>query len=202
MELRELIYAYTKEKNLLVGLVMVGLIVSLIAYLLPAKYISTGALIVTRNTQGSDDFFTYEGYYAQEAASLYTPTVEALTDSIDVRKRALDKMGVEATQYNLRRLNRNSKVKRDGNQLIVLEVKDYDEDISTTKWHAVAESLIEVSLAANKRNDPDLSISKISSIPITKKAYRSVWIYLLTGGTGGLFFGLLKVSFNEYFKRS
>jgi capsular polysaccharide biosynthesis protein len=202
MELKELINAYTKERNLIVGLVMVGLILSLVVYLLPAKYVSSGSLIVTRNTQRSDEYFTYEGYYAQQTASEYTGTVEPLLEGLDVRKKALEKIGVEADQYNLRKLRKDTKVKRDGNQLLILEVKDHDKEIAAEKWNAIAESLIEVSAVSNKKSDPDLNIVMISSVPITKMVYRSIWIYLMTGIFSGLLFGVIKVSFSEYLTRS
>jgi uncharacterized protein involved in exopolysaccharide biosynthesis len=202
MEIKELISAYTKEKNLLVGLLMVGLIISLIAYLLPTKYISTGSLIVTRNTQGSDDYFTYEGYYAQQTARFYTDAAESLLESEDVRKKALEKIGIEPDKFSLRKLKKDIRTKRDNNQVLILETKDYEENMAATKWHAVAESLIELSISANKENDPDLNIVKISAIPITKQAYKSVWVYLLVGAAGGLLFGLVKVSYSEYLKKS
>ena len=201
MELKELINIYTKEKNLIVGLMFIGLIVATVVYMLPEKYVTDGSFIVTRNTQKSGDFFTYEGYYAQQTAVGYANTVEPLMLSVDVMKKALETIGVAPTLTNLRKLEKDTRVSREGAQLINLRVKDNNPEISRQRWDAIAQSAIDLSKDSNSRNgDSELNIISISQEPITKQVYRSLYVYLATGLLVGLFFGIAKVSSDRYLK--
>jgi capsular polysaccharide biosynthesis protein len=200
MELRDIIKKFKKHRQTLILSVIAGSVVGMLFSLIPAKYISSGSLYIKRSVEPSNVFFTYEGYYAQQAAQSYTNSLVALIESQDVKKVTLENMGVTATDKNLRKLDKAVKVKKSGPQVVTVSVRDQNFEHSQKLWLTLTQSVIEASKRLNENGDKNISVDTISNAPIIKETYRSLPIFSLAGVMFGLSAGLLIISLKEYLK--
>jgi len=88
---KKIIKTIEKNRLLLITATFIGLVLGIIFYFLPSKYISSGSFYVSKKTDKSLDFFTYEGYYAQQSAITYADSVITLAKSVDIKKDVLEK---------------------------------------------------------------------------------------------------------------
>ena len=114
MELKKITKTIEKNKFFLITASFIGLILGIIFYFLPSKYISSGSFYVSKKTDNSLEFFTYEGYYAQQSAITYADSVVNLAKSVDIKKDVLEKMNQPINEKNLRELNKSIKIKKAG----------------------------------------------------------------------------------------
>lgn len=198
MELKRLIKAISKNKKTLIKYGIAGLVLGIAAYFWPAKYITTGSFYVKRGVDTSIDFFTYEGYYAQQAALAYTNTVIALFDSVDIQSKALAETGIPVNEKTLQKAARNTRVKKSGPQIVTLTVKGKTENESIVLWAALAKETTQAITRINSDGDPRISISEVAEKPVTKKEYKSLAINIPAGILAGLVLGLAVISLKEY----
>jgi len=200
MELKKIIKTIEKNRPLLITATFIGLVLGIIFYFLPSKYISSGSFYVSKKTDKSLDFFTYEGYYAQQSAITYTDSVITLAKSVDIKKDVLEKMNQLINEKNLRELNKSIKIKKAGPQIISLEIKGRTYELAEETWTKFSESLIKKSEEMNENSDEKLVVNTVSEKPLTRKAYRSPWAFGATGVLAGLALGILVMCGKEYFK--
>jgi len=180
--------------------VFVGAVSGVGVFLLPEKYITTGSFYVKRAPQDSGEFFTYEGYYGQQASLAYTNTVFALLESIDLESMALKKLGAPVDELTLRKLHKKISVKKSGPQLISLTVKDLSPNESKKVWNALSDALLETTNKINFDGDTALSISQVSPEPVVKKAYNNLVLTVLIGVSFGFATSVFVLSLKEYTK--
>ncbi|HQK41809.1 MAG TPA: hypothetical protein PKV39_02345 [bacterium] len=200
MELKKIIKTIEKNRPLLITATFIGLVLGIIFYFLPSKYISSGSFYVSKKTDKSLDFFTYEGYYAQQSAITYADSVITLAKSVDIKKDVLEKMNRPINEKNLRELNKSIKIKKAGPQIISLEIKGRTYELAEETWTKFSESLIKKSEEMNENSDEKLVVNTVSEKPLTRKAYRSPWAFGATGVLAGLALGILVMCGKEYFK--
>ena len=200
MELREIIKKIKKNRKIVITSILGGLLLGILFYTLPSRYISSGSLYVKRSIEPSEVFFTYEGYYAQQSAQSYTNSFVALVESPDIQKKTLESIGTPITDKNLRKLNRLVKVKKMGPQVISVKVIDKDYDYSEKVWVALTKSVIETSKELNESGDKNISVSTISEKPLVEETYKSIYLYSLAGTMLGLSIGCLYICIKEYIK--
>ena len=200
MELKQITKTIEKNRFLLITATFIGLILGIIFYFLPSKYISSGSFYISKKTDNSLEFFTYEGYYAQQSAITYADSVVTLAKSVDIKKDVLEKMSQPINEKNLRELNKSIKIKKAGPQIISLEIKGRTYELAEETWTKFSESLIKKSDEMNKNSDEKLVVNTVSEKPLTRKAYRSPWAFGATGVLAGLALGILVMCGKEYFK--
>lgn len=200
MELKEIKKILSKNKLSLTIVTFIGLILGLVLYYLPAKYISSGSFYVGREIDRSDEFFSYEGYYAQQTAVTYTNSVISLAESLDIKKAVLDEMGIPYNNESVRTLGRALKIKKSGPQTINIVAKHSNRDTSETMFKSISKALIETSENLNREGDSSLFIRQVSTEPLVKETYKSFYIYSLAGILSGLIVGLFYLCLREYFK--
>lgn len=201
MELKRLIGMF-KEYILSIALVsfIFGFAGIVLFYVLPPCYKAAGSLYVTREIEDTTlNYFTYEGYYAQQTAKSHTETVMGMLESIDMRKRALEKQQILVTEETLREASRNIQVKTPAPQMVVLEVGGKNPVEARTFWMALASETISAAKKLNESGDPNLEIIALDNFPVVYKTFRSVYVNLGVGLLFGIFVSLAVVSFKEYF---
>jgi capsular polysaccharide biosynthesis protein len=198
MELKDLFKVIKKHKNVLLSFAVLGVILGALVYSLPTKYISTGSLYIKRAADTSTNFFTYEGYYSQQTALSYTSTVVGLLESVDIQSKALNKLNIPVDETTLRKYARYIKVKKSSPQIVELTVKGNSVESSKNLWEAVANEAVVVTQQLNANGDNKLDVSKISSQPVVKREYKSLWINIPAGILLALGLGVFIVSLKEY----
>lgn len=200
MELREIIKKIKRNRRLVYTSILGGILLGIVIYTLPSRYISSGSLYVKRSIEPSKDFFTYEGYYAQQSAQSYTNSFVALVESQDIQKKTLESIGTPITDKNLRKLDRMIKVKKTGPQVILVKVTDKDYNYSEKVWVSLTKSVIETSKVLNDNGDKNISVSTVSEKPLIKETYKSPYTFSIVGMVIGLSTGCLCICVKEYIK--
>lgn len=198
MELADIIKILRKKRKKIVFIVIVGFLLGVIFSFYPKKFISSGSIYVKRLTNINREYFTYEGYYAQQTAQAYTNSVVALLESPDMKKKLLQLMGIPENERNLRMIGHEISIKKTGPQIILVSVKDKNYDTSVGVWDKTVNSLIEISNNINKGGDENLGISLVSERPSTKESYRSLLLFGVVGSLVSFIFSLSLICIKEY----
>lgn len=94
MELKEIVELLRKEwKSLVASTLICAVVAIVVTYFLPTKYSSrVDVYVKRRDTQESESYYTYDGYYATQASVQYTDTVTGLFQSIQILRNVADKV--------------------------------------------------------------------------------------------------------------
>jgi len=204
MELKEIISFGKKNiKVLLASMVFMGTIGVLAYYFLPLKHYATGSLFIRRSIYPySENHFTYEGYYGQQAAMFYANSVIGLIESEDIRAQVLNTLEVPVNEKTLRKYERKVRTIKSGPQLIGLVVKEESPQKAEELWQAVADSTINTMNNISRVNDPFVGVIKVSEKPIVREGYRDLAVYVLVGIGLGLILPVSYLALFNYFKSS
>lgn len=154
---------------------LLGVIASLASLVLPNQFTATGTLFIARKAQEtSEDFFTYEGSYAQQNASSYASAFLSLLQSPSNIEQA-------QTGLDTKKVLRLIKAKKEGNQVIIFSVKASSAKQAKEMWAKIVNSAITTHKDSLEKFDPQLSILIIPTSPVILKTYPS-WekIFLMT----------------------
>jgi len=172
------------------------------AYYFPNSFIASGSFFVTRTVDdNSGDYFAYEGYYAQQTAFSHSDTVLGLFNSVNVRKNALEGLGIVVNETSLRKFNRSIRVKKDSPQVITLNIKGKNISEAGSGWVALSKAVLNVHEVLNQKGDSRLSLSMVETIPVVHKAYRSILLNLIVGILFGTFISVTCVVFAGYVRK-
>lgn len=199
MELREiLMFLISRWKALLIFCLVFGICGILAFYYLPQKVSVTGTLYVTRTVDSSKDFFTYDGYYAQQTASAYSQSLIGLIESPALQTKVMNSLNIDLNPTNLRKLSQNISVKKVSNQVIGLTVKGNNQEDALTKWKTVKDTVITLSTELTTQSDSGLKVISISDSGIVVPSFYSLGLYWLISSLFGLFTGVLVLALKEY----
>lgn len=203
MELRTLIDFYKTRKLALFLGTIAGTSLGALLYFLPFSFSSTGSFYIKRAAEpGARLYFTYDGYYSQQTALTYTNTVIALLESDDLRKKALEKMGVPITTESLNSFEHKIGVTKAGPQLITLTTKGGSTKDARDLWIALSTVLTETTDYINKTGDPALSVSKVADEPVLKRNFSSALADIGGGSLFGLGFTTSVLALGKYLTTS
>jgi capsular polysaccharide biosynthesis protein len=191
-------------------ILLAGLLGSLLGvsvhYLTPAKNIASGSLYITRNIALSplqlapDSFFSYEGYYAQQNAALYSATVTALLESTDLKAAVLRDAGLPVTERNLRQLSRAISVRKPSPQLISVSVLDVlPLGLTAEKsWDLLVLNIQQTHTRINLEGDSELAVVAVIEEPVVKSIYKNIYLNIIVGFVLGKILAVLFLSFASY----
>lgn len=199
MELKDLVKVFKKHKRDIFIILVIGTILGIGYYYTPKKYYTTGSVYITRRTEGGpEEYFKYEGYYSQQAASAYTENVISTLQSVDLQSQLLANMKVDVTRVNLLKLKKSVIVKRSSPQLITITIKGNAPDKTLETWNDLVNITTSKLEGINTSyGDGSLKISKMSE-PITTQNYYPIYICVGTGMGLGLLSYILLLIFKNY----
>ena len=201
MELKYLIKTLKKQSRLLtISTLVFGVIGFLFFYFFPTVYKATGSFYVSRGVaEVSQLDFTYEGYYAQQAGTKYTGTLIGLLESVDIRKVALDNLGIPVTETTLREASRNIRAKKAAPQLVTLTTKALSPELAERFWITLSEAVVESSDKLNETaGDPMLTVIPVGEGPIVHEGFNDLFVSVTVGVLFGLLVGSFIAAFKEY----
>jgi capsular polysaccharide biosynthesis protein len=201
MELKDILKILNKRRAEIGLFVLCGSFLGLAASFLPGKFKTELSYFVGRAAdKPSTEFFTYEGFYAQQTAQSFTNTAVALLESQNLKRSVLGELELPVTDNNIRKLTKSYRVTKNGPQVITLTVADYDYDKSLNTFTAISEKFLEAGEKVSSGSDENISVTPLSDEPVVRQEQRP-FIYFVTGGLlFGLALSLLKLAFKEYIK--
>lgn len=201
-ELKDYLFLFQKHARLILGGALIIAVVTVaLSYFLPPYYEASASLYVARKIEDEgEEYFTYEGFYAQQTAERYTETVVGLLTSEDVVRQALRKVGKSDDSKSVKNVLRKVKARRIAPQLVSLKVRWGSVGEAQDLWKALSGSTIEATTALNRAGDEQLSISPLETEPLVKDKKPLLWLNGLIGFLGGMVVFTAISSLVEYLK--
>ena len=196
MELKDLIKLLNKHfKTALVCALVIGVVSFVCASLIKPRYKASTTLFVTRSVEKSSSYFTYEGFYSIQTAEKFTDTVVGLLKSVDVKRLALESVGLSFDPKSLARLEKGLLVKKASGQLVTVSITDKSESYAKNLLLELSKETVRSAQEINRNGDTNISVSFVSggggeeSVIVVKKDLNA---YVVGAGFFALsFFGVL-----------
>jgi len=204
VELRELEQLLKQNINKILLITFMGGLVGVIAYfVIPIKYLASGSFYISRHVDDNGEkYFEYEGYYGQQTAQAYTSNFIGMLDSIDVKSTALNTLAIKPTEESLRKISRDTKVKKVSPQIISLVVTGNSSEEAKLKWNSIANAALAQANELNQKGDASIVISKLNNFPdpITKTEFRKIYVNALIGIGLGFIAALIIFTYKRYYE--
>lgn len=170
---------------------------------IPTAFRASLNLYVSRQTQvTSDKFYTFDGYYSQQAAERYTQTVAAFLKSDETLRASAQGLGFPASEAQLKNLRAAVRVREEAPQLVSLSVTRSNSEDATNLARAVARTVIEKLTRLNRSGDSSLTIDLVETAPLLEVLTPQPVLNALVAFCLGIFLALLAVSLRFYFREN
>ncbi len=202
MELREYVRIIRRSLPLLVILAAAfGLLAFLVSQNLPTTYTASLTLYVKRQaTEASADYYTFDGYYSQQAAEKFTETVVGFLESKDILLASAKLADLPTDQESLGQLESSIKIKQVAPQLVTLQVEQADGEEAKKFCTALAQATTERINLLNQTGDKAISVDLLNSEPLVEKNTPKIVLNSLVGILVGTLLAFLYAFLKEYFK--
>jgi capsular polysaccharide biosynthesis protein len=203
MELKDLI-KFTQRQQiplLSVGLIffILGIFVSL---KLPAKFIAKSDIFVYKNTAPeSSTFFTFEGFYANQAAKEFTDTAGGILESEGLVQKTLTSLGREGSSSEVDNVLRGLEVQKVSPNLLKVSLsRPTSEEARLLSGALITSAQDEVLNLTTTDGQEPFTLSVITDEPLIEPSSPPVLLNGLVAALAGVGLALLILSFREYLK--
>ncbi len=193
MELIEYLrHLYRYKIWLLVGVIIGGLVGGILANSAKDQYQAATSLYIQRKTEApNSQYFTYEGFYAQQTAVNFTDTAIKLLMTDEIISEAAKLAGYEKTPQQIGALKGSIVVKKDAPQLITVRITQPSRDQADNLATGLSQAIKQRTIDLNQYGDSSLSIEQVESTPLVNLVRPSVVIYTVIGAFVGLIFAMM-----------
>lgn len=200
-ELRELLKIIKRFRYFILIPVIAGIVGGLVAaYLTPELFQASSTIYVYRTQESnSDKFYTYEGYYSQQASIAYTDVVIGLLKTEDLARLALEKAHLDST--NPQSLLKSLNVKKVAPQLINIVVRKPSADEARELLVSLAAATSERTRDLNQEPNRGVIVRLVNNEPLIEKTSHPYLLYTAIGLLAGLAIGFGSVFTITYLKR-
>ncbi len=200
MDLRDYLKFLKRYYRLICAVTFIFIIIGfLYSYLSTTMYRSSTTLIVRREAVDTNpNYFTYEGYYAQQTAQEYADTVVGFLESEDVAMHTLNIAGLTSGTKQVKMLNTLIDVKKTAPNLITLTLDWEDSETSAKLLNALVSSTKKRSQELNDKGDQAIHVDPIATEPIVEKREPRYFLNSLVLGLSGSLLTIFSLSFYLY----
>lgn len=204
MELREYLQIIKKNLPLLIVLpAVLGGLAAWVSQQLPETYTASLTLYVKRQaTEPSTDYYTFDGYYSQQAAEKFTETVVGFLKSKDILLASAKLADLPVDQESLEQLENSIKVRQEAPQLVSLKVTQEEATTAKKFCTALAQATTERINLLNQTGDKAISVDLLNPEPLLVKNDPRLVLNTLVGLLSGALLGFLYIFLKEYFAES
>lgn len=202
MELREAVgLARDYFRVVLLGGAFLSLAAVLISLVLPKTYKASLTLYVQQQPQSSPgEFYSYDGYYAQQTAERFTRTVAGLLQDPGIVKTAAEKSGYPTDQRSLRAFSRAIKVRETAPQLVFLSVFKESSPSARKLVAALSAAAIQKVEILNKEGGGRLRVSPLDQEPLWEEQVSYPLLNGLVAFLAGVVLSLLGIALVRYLR--
>lgn len=191
-------------RRLVFLLVITSLIAAGAALLLgvrqPTRYQSSISFAVNRIHQGGTENYEYDGYYAIQAADLFSQTVVSWFSTPSVLLEVYERAGVSADGDSLTALTQRFKTKKYAAQNIVVTFTEESRERAEKVAAAVTETMQIRSSKLNQTADARALFEIVGSKPVVVTSAANLPALALAGALGGFLAALSLISLTAYLK--
>lgn len=199
MEFRDSVSMFIRRKKLAIGIV--ALVIAgayLWAYLQPVRYATSMSLSVNSINQQQTADYQFDGYYALQAADLFSQTVVSWLQTPSVLVEISERAGTTIPVTSMRSLTSRFKTKKYSSQNIVVTFAASSEDEGKRLAAAVTEVITARAQKVNRTTNNQALFELDASPPVIVRAEPDA---VLIGGVSlfvGIVLALFLVPFVEY----
>lgn len=187
------------------AIVLVGAITGILALLISLRLQPTYHAVLSVYVQkipeqpaGGD--FTFDGFYAQQAAESYTDTVVGLFESPAIYVRALQIADRDSEASAVEQVKQQTRIQKVAPRLIDLEVRSYEREeariLAQSLFKAVSNRLDELTLEDSA--NLNMKINAVNDEPLISLAQPRVILNTVVGVLVGIFIATTALLLKEY----
>lgn len=185
---------------LMIVTLVAGLAALLFAVRQPVKYETSISFAANRINQGPTNTYEYDGYYAIQAADLFSQTVVSWFSTPSVLKEVYERAGVETQQRTLNDLTGRFSTKKYAAQNIVVTFGEASEARAKEIAQAVIETMQARAAALNQASDKKALFELVGTKPLIVPTKQNVLLTTLAGLLAGFLVALSVVSLVAYLR--
>ncbi len=178
---------------------LLGIGACVVSSRLPTRYQATVTLFVRKEPESAQEYYTYDGYYAQKVAEEYADTVVGLLESEGVRRRAGEEKWGEPSKKTLRRLQKSIQVEKTAPQLVTLDVVWESEETAEELVSILAGLAREKVEFSEDQDAQGVEVVTLDSQPVVETLEPHRLLNSLVGAGAGLLLAVVLVWIKEYF---
>jgi len=192
-------------KKYLLSLLLLSLVISLAAGLaatrLPPSFEATQSIFVRREIQSpSESFYSYDGYYSQQAAERFTDTVVGFLKNKETVRKAAKNSGFGASTEEASRLASALRIKRVAPQLVTVSFSAGRKERAVSLVDNLTKEVGSLSASLNAKGDKFLVLSPIEPTPFVEDKQFVPLIVALSAFISVFFFSSLILAVFEAVK--
>lgn len=152
-----------------------------------APHFEAGGIVFVGRTaeKTASNFFTYDGYYAEQTAEGYTDSVLGIVKSDPILQASLSQLDLPSQFASVVNLRRNLLVQKVGPQVLSVTVTASGPTLASNLWQALTNETATQVSNLNQTGDPGLFVKPLST-PIVQTIYPKLVVF-----GGAVFLGLL-----------
>lgn len=188
-------------KWLLAGLLLGVIVGAGYTYAQKDNYRATLSLFVQRQPDASaysTQYYTYDGFYAQQTAAAYTDNAIKLLTNDEIVTKAAKRAGLPTDEGSVGSLKSAIVAKKDASQLIQLSVILPKHDDAASFSVGLAESLKARTNELNQEGDKRLAVDPVNTVPYVVLERPAPLLYGLAGGALGLLLSVVLAAGWQY----
>ena len=203
MELKEVLILLQKNLRLLIAAAVFGAIaLFLFAKVYPVSYKAIVTMYIQRVPEKAENVYSYDGYYAGQAAESYTDTVKGLVGTLDITKRAAEIADLPTDAIFIKNLAKKIKIAKSAPQLVEVTVSLEDREQAKKLALGLAQAASERARLLNQEGDKNLTINIINPDPLVEKSVFNPYLFSLIGALTSFLLVLILICFKDYLKES
>ncbi len=176
--------------------VALGLAVS---FLSVPRYKASTTLAVRREAaETNPNYFTYEGYYAQQTAQEYADTVVGFLESYDTALHTLVLAGLPSGTEQVKILSSRIKAEKTAPNLVALTLDWEDASTSATLVNSLVNATKQSSQRLNEKGDKAIHVDPLVDDPIVEELKPRFILNSAVFGLLGLLLSAVSLSFYLY----
>lgn len=166
----------------------------------PVRYQTSISFAANRINQGPTNTYEYDGYYAIQAADLFSQTVVSWFSTPSVLREVYERADVTVEPRSLNDLARRFSTKKFAAQNIVVTFTEGSEERANQIATAVIETMQARAAALNQSSDKKGLFELVGTKPLVVPAKPNVLLYALAGLIAGFLAALSVVSLTAYLR--
>lgn len=148
---------------------MISLTAGLVATRLPTSFEAAQSIFVRREVQSpSESFYSYDGYYSQQASERFTDTVVGFLKNKDTVRKAAKDSGFDSSPDETGKLTSALRIKRAAPQLITVSFSDRRKERAIALVDNLTKEVGSLSASLNAKGDKFLVLSTIEPVPFVE----------------------------------
>jgi len=199
MELRDYLRVYWRQRWLIAGLVTIATITTVILTInQPVRFQASESFAVNRINKELTADYQYDGYYALQAADLFSQTVVSWFSTPSILRQVYRQADLDPNIETMNSLSSRFTVKRYSAQNIVVRFNETSAERATKLAQAVRQVIEQQTSELNKTADGKSIFSIVGSEPVIVDFKPNPWLYGGVALVVSFGFSLLLAAFRHY----